>query len=196
MTGWELPTAVELGGTAYPIAADYRDILEIIDELQYGDDPAPVRQYVALSLFYDDFDAIPVEHREDAVTAMLWFIACGEEDDGRPGPPPVKQMDWQQDRLAIVADVNKVAGCEVRALPFLHWWTFIAYFNAIGEGQLSTLVSLREKLRRGKKLEEWERDYLARNRQRVVLQPRYTAEEKADREAAERLLRGDRGDTP
>lgn len=192
MTGWELPTAVELGGTAYPIAADYRDILEIIDELQYGDDPAPVRQYVALSLFYDDFDAIPVEHREDAVTAMLWFIACGEEDNGgRPGPPPVKQIDWQQDRLAIVADVNKVAGCEVRALPFLHWWTFIAYFNAIGEGQLSTLVSLREKLRRGKKLEEWERDYLARNRQRVVLQPRYTAEEKADREAAERLLHGE-----
>ena len=190
MTGWELPTAVELGGKAFSISADYRDILEIIEELQYGDDPAAVRQYIALSLFYEDFEAIPPEHREEAVRAMLWFIACGEEDDGRPGPPPVKQIDWQQDRMAIVADVNKAAGCEVRALPFLHWWTFIAYFNAIGEGQLSTLVSLREKLRRGKKLEDWERDYLERNRQQVVLQPRYTAEEKADRRAAERLLHG------
>lgn len=191
MSGWELPTGVDLGGTRYPIAADYRDVLEIIDILQYGEDPAPVRQYVALSLFYDDFEAIPATHREAALAAMLWFIACGEEEDTTPGPPPLRQMDWQQDRLAIVADVNKVAGCDVRALPFLHWWTFISYFHAIGEGQLSMLVSIRDKLRRGKKLEDWEREYLARNRQRVVLQPRYTAEEKAAREAAERLLHGE-----
>lgn len=87
-----------------------------------------------------------------------------------------------------MADVNKVAGCEIRALPFVHWWTFLAWFGAIGEGQLSAVVAVRDKLRRGKKLEEWEREFYRRNRARVELKPRYTPEELAERERLNRLL--------
>ena len=88
----------------------------------------------------------------------------------------------------IVADVNKVAGCEVRALPFCHWWTFIAWFNAIGEGQLSTVVSIRDKLRRGKKLEKWEQEFYRDHKRQVNLKQRYTAEELAEQERLKKLL--------
>ena len=88
----------------------------------------------------------------------------------------------------IVADVNKVVGTEIRALPFLHWWTFVSYFNAIGEGQLSTLVSIREKLRKGKKLEKWEQEYYRKNKDKVDLKKRYSAEELAEQERLKKLL--------
>lgn len=77
---------------------------------------------------------------------------------------------------------------EVRVVAFLHWWTFMAYFNAIGEGQLSTLVSIRDKLRRGKKLEKWEQEYYRKNKERVDLKKRYSAEELAEQERLKKLL--------
>ena len=88
----------------------------------------------------------------------------------------------------IVADVNKVAGTEIRVLPFLHWWTFVSYFNAIGEGQLSTLVSIREKLRKGKKLKKWEQEYYRKKKDKVDLKKRYSAEELAEQERLKKLL--------
>ena len=112
------------------------------------------------------------------------FIACGEREE-KPGP---RLLDWEQDAKVIVADVNKVAGAEIRSLPFLHWWTFVAFFNAIGEGQLSTLVSIRDKLRRGKPLEKWEREYYRKNKAMVDLKPRYSAEELAEQERIKRIL--------
>ena len=60
-----------------------------------------------------------------------------------------KLLDWQHDANLIVADINKVAGQEVRDLPFVHWWTFLAWFHGIGQGQLSTVVAIRDKLRKG-----------------------------------------------
>lgn len=97
-------------------------------------------------------------------------------------------MDWEQDAQVIVADVNKVAGIEIRALPFLHWWTLVSYFNAIGEGQLSTLVSIQEKLRKGKKLEKWEQEFYRKNKDKVDLKKRYSAEEIAEQERLKKLL--------
>lgn len=47
----------------------------------------------------------------------------------------------------------------------------MAYFNAIGEGQLSTIVSIRDKLSRHKKLEKWEQDFYKKNRKAVDLKP-------------------------
>lgn len=64
----------------------------------------------------------------------------------------------------------------------------MAFFNGIGEGQLATLVSIRDKLRRGKKLESWEREFYRDNKERVDLKRPYTAEELAQRNRLEKLL--------
>lgn len=174
MTGWDLPAALTVGGREYRINADYRDVLEVISFLQ--DEDALTGRYVALSLFYEDFDFMPREDYFQAMEEMTRFIDLGE--DPEEGPTPPKTIDWEQDRTVIVSEINKVAGLEVRALPFLHWWTFMGYFGAIGEGQLSTLVTIREKLRKGKKLESWEQDYYRRNRSRIDFKRQYTADEK------------------
>ena len=182
MSLWSLPTSARIGGVEYPINADYRDILEIFQYLDNPDQPEYVRWKVALALFYEG--EIPQQHLQEAMEYLVEFISCGDQDT-KPAP---KLMDWEQDAQVIVADVNKVAGTEIRALPFLHWWTFIAYFNAIGEGQLSTLVSIREKLRKGKKLEKWEQEYYRKNKEKVDLRKRYSAEELAEQERLKKLL--------
>lgn len=177
MTGWGLPESAFVGGREYQVNADYRDILEIIDYLQDINLDDVTRRYVAMSLFYEGFETMPRSDYRDAMAEMLRFINLGEgPEDGRPQP---KTIDWEQDRTIIAAEINKVAGLDVRGLEFLHWWTFMGFFGAIGEGQLSMLVSIREKRRKGKRLEDWERDYYRRNIHRVEFKQRYTdAEEK------------------
>ena len=94
------------------------------------------------------------------------------------------------DAGVIVAEVNKVAQQEIRALPYVHWWTFLSWFHGIGEGQLTTLVSIREKLRKGQKLEPHEKAYYQSNKGAVDLKKRYSREETETRKALERLLDG------
>nr|DAO12765.1 MAG TPA: hypothetical protein [Caudoviricetes sp.] len=117
---------------------------------------------------------------------MFWFINGGRDE--APARPQPKVIDWEQDGSLIVADVNRVAGCEVRSLQFCHWWTFLAWFQGIGEGQLSTVVSIREKRRRGKKLEAWEREFYQEHREMVDFKKRYTDEEREEQERLKRRL--------
>lgn len=179
---WSLPTSAVIGGVEYPINADFRDILDIFRYMDDPDRPEYIRWRIALALFYEG--EIPEEHQQEAMEYLAEFVTCGERDS-KPGP---KLLDWEQDAQIIVADVNKVAGRGIRSLPFLHWWTFMAYFSAIGEGQLSTLVSIRDKQRRGKKLEKWERDYYQKNKSKVDLKKRYSAAELAELKQLEKLL--------
>lgn len=186
MNGWSLPTTAVIGGVEYPISADFRDVLEIIGYLNDPDEDAYTRWRIAIGLFYEQ--EIPEEHHREAMEYLADFITCGQKDDGKkPGPI---LLDWEQDCQLIVADVNKVAGQEIRTLPFVHWWTFLAWFHAIGEGQFSTIVSIRDKRRRGKKLEKWEQEFYRENKSRVDLKKRYSAEELAEREQLEKLLGG------
>ena len=186
MTPWILPESAEIGGVTYLLNTDFRDMLEIMQYLNDPDQPEYLRWRVAVALFYEGEEPVPEEHLQEAMEYLADFIACGEKD-AKPGP---KLLDWEQDAQAIVADVNKVAGTEIRSMPYMHWWTFLSYFQAIGEGQLSTLVSIRDKLRRGKKLEKWEQEYYRKNSDRVNLRKRYSAEELAEQERLKKLLGG------
>ena len=183
MTPWRLPQTAEIGGSVYKLNTDFRDILEIMGYLDDPDKPEYLRWQIALALFYEG--DIPPAHQQEAMEHLAAFISCGEAENAKPGP---KLLDWDQDALAIVADVNRVAGTEIRALPYLHWWTFLSYFHAIGEGQLSMLVSIRDKLRKGKKLEKWERDFYRENKSRVDLKKKYSADELAEQEQLKKLL--------
>ena len=186
MSGWALPETAEIGGDTYKINADFRDILDIIARLNGPEREEQTGLYVALALFYEGFEGMPKEDWGEAVGWMFRFLNGGEEErDARPRP---KTIDWEQDRAIIVADVNRVAGQEVRALPFCHWWTFLAWFNGIGEGQLSTVVSIREKRRRGKKLTDWEREFYQENRDKVEFRKRYSPREREEQERLKRLL--------
>lgn len=185
MTGWSLPTRAVFGGKTYQLHADYRDILEIFSYLNDPDLPEYLRWSIALALFYDD--PVPGEHQQEAMEYLARFISGGEAETAAPGP---KLIDWEQDSAMIVADVNKAAGQEIRALPFVHWWTFLSWFHAIGQGQLSTVVSIRDKMARGKKLEDWEKTFYRENKHKVELKKRYSQQELQTRQQLELLLEG------
>lgn len=177
MNAWALPMAAEFGGMEYKINADFRDVLEIIDYLTDEKRPEFLRWQIALGLFYDG--VIPHVYHQDAMKYLADFISYGEKNS-KPGP---KLIDWQLDANMIVADINKVAGKEIRALSFLHWWTFLSYFYGIGEGQLSTVVSIRSKKAKGKKLEKWEQEYYSANKSLIDLKHPETEEIRAEKES-------------
>lgn len=176
MDAWSLPKSARIGGAEYLINVDFRDVLEIIKYLTDDSRPDFLRWQIAVSLFYDG--EIPGDHQQEAMECLADFISYGERE-GKPGP---KLLDWEQDAQLIIGDVNKVAGKEIRALPFLHWWTFLSYFYGIGEGQLSTVVSIRNKKKRGKKLEKWEEEYYRDNKSRVDFKSPKTEADKAAQE--------------
>lgn len=152
MNAWTLPVCVTVGGQPRAVYTDYRDILYLLNWLD-GPRGAALRPderwYVALALFYRDFAALDPALYPEAAAALAAFLAAGQP----AAPAGPRLIDWQKDAGLIVAGVNRAAGCEVRALPYLHWWSFIAWFAAIGEGALATVVAIREKLARGKRLE-------------------------------------------
>ena len=182
MNLWELPRSASVGGREYEIRTDFREILKIIEELNNPDIPEWIRWHIAIGSFF--VGEIPAENKREAMNFLAEFISY-QELETKPGPV---LMDWKQDAKAIVADVNKVAGKEVRAMPYLHWWTFLSYFHAIGEGQFSTMVSIRDKLRKGRQLEKWEKEYYRENKERVDLKKRYSAEELAEQQRLKNLL--------
>lgn len=180
---WDLPGTKVLGGKTYSLHCDFRDILEIFSYLDDPELPDFVKWRVALRLFYGA--DIPEKDRQEAMAYFTEFLTMGKT--GAPGP---QLLCWRHDAPVIIGEVNRVAGREIREMPFLHWWTFLSWFHSVGEGQLSFLVALRNKLRKGQKLEDWERTYYRENREQVDLPKRYTSAEKRERDALLALLDG------
>ena len=86
-------------------------------------------------------------------------IDHGSVDNGRPSP---RTMDWTQDANLIFPAVNKAAGFEVRGVDYMHWWTFMGYFMEIRDTTYATILGLRGKKARGKKLEKDEKELYMR----------------------------------
>ena len=186
MTGpWTLPTRAVIEDRVYQIHSDYRDVLELLrwlDGTAAPDLDAATRWYVAMRLFYPDFAAMPRQDWEPATRFLMEFLAAGRPDPRHPGP---RLVDWQRDAPRIAAGNRQATGQEVRALPYLHWWSFLSAFDAIGEGSFATVVAIRDKLRRGKKLEGWELEFYRSHRAAVDLRP---APGDADEAEKQRLL--------
>lgn len=186
MTGFTLPRQAVIEGKTYAIHTDFRDILEIFSYLEDPDLPEYIRWQVALGLFYDE--PLPDAHVPKGAEYFAWFVNGGKEDTQPPGP---KLLDWERDAQMIVADVNKVAGREIRQLPYIHWWTFLSWFHGIGEGQLSTVISIRQKRAEGRKLESWEADFYRRNKTLVDLPTKLSREEQAQKQRLMQMLQSE-----
>ena len=161
MNLWVLPTTHTIHGTTYALNTDFRDILEIIEHLNDEKTPEYLRWKIAVALFYEE-DVLDSDMQE-AMEYLAEFISVGSANE-KPGP---KLLDWKQDSQMIVSGVNKVAGKEIRSVQYMHWWTFIGLFHEIGEGQLSTIISIRHKRATGKKLEKWEQEFYRENREKI-----------------------------
>lgn len=188
-----LPETLTVGDRAYSIRTDYRDVLQVFEAFQDPELYPEEKHICSIYLLFKDFscaddvDAAVEEgfDAEEAVRQIAWFIAAGrpERDDKSPST-----YSWQQDEQMIFASVNKVAGTETRELPYLHWWTFLGYFNEVGEGTFSFIVGIRDKMNNGKKLEEFEKEFLRKNRKLVEIKPALTKEEQREEDEYKALL--------
>lgn len=183
----ELPKTLKVGDDFYPVETDYRNILVIMLACADPDlEPGQKLEIMMCRLYRDGFDKIPPELQEEAAGQAKWFIDCGQEDDDKK--PIKKLMDWEQDARILFPAINKVAGYETRSVPYLHWWTFAGYFMEIEDGTFSTVLGIRQKLAKGKKLEKWEQEFRRENKELCDLKKRYTAEEQAEIDYWNKLL--------
>lgn len=155
-----LPKTLNVGGKNYKIRSDYRDIFRIISAFNDPELSNQEKVYVCMAKIYVDFESIPKDDFEAAYKAAISFIECNNKND-RPNP---KIIDWEKDEQLMFPAINKVAGYEVRAVPYLHWWTFLGYFQGIDrEDTWGFILTIRQKRAKHKKLEKYEQDFYNAN---------------------------------
>ena len=170
-----LPTSLNVAGEEYPIRTDYRVILTIFAAFNDPNLNDREKFTICLSCLYK---VIPDDY-EEAMKQAMWFID-GAELLGNGSS--VRLMDWEQDEGMIFAAVNRVAGKEIRAVEYLHWWTFLGFFYEIGEGRFATVVGIRSKMAKGKQLTKEERELLRDSGDTIKLKTRYSDEEIEEQE--------------
>ena len=181
MVEYELPTSVILNNTAHTIRnnGDFRMVLDCFKLLQDEELDDNERRLACLVVFYDELDGLDSIYKlgniEEATKQMFSFFNCNQESVGIKTPGKV--VDWSRDALMIISAVNKVAGKEIRAEKYVHWWTFMSYYMAIGESSLATVINIRLKLLKGKKLEKFEREYVDENPDLFTRHDSYTQDE-------------------
>lgn len=125
------------------------------------------RLYAALIIFYEDFEDIEdIIDRQDMIKdlsdAMFLFFNQGQEElQSNTGGH--KLIDWDKDSNLICSAINNISKQEIRSLEYLHWWTFLGYYTAIGECPLSNIVAIRYKIANGEKLEKHEKKFVQDN---------------------------------
>lgn len=193
MYAWELPTSLEVGGKEYAIRTDYRVILDILAAMNDPEIFVPgmteeekkmEQSMTMLQILYIDFDSMPPKDWQEAMKKAVDFIDCGIKGDDKPKP---RSMDWEQDAPIIAPEISKIAGRDIR-IGETHWWEFFGYYLGIGEGAFNTIVSIREKKRKGKKLEKWEKEFYRNNKSLVDLRAKKVERSEEEKEELRKLF--------
>lgn len=157
----QLPTTLDVNGVAYKIRSDYRDILKIFSAFNAPELNDREKAYVLLHQIYVNFDSVPHNDYQAAYEAAFSFIDFTIHDD-QPSP---RIVNWDKDEQLIFPAINKIAGFEVRSTQYMHWWTFLGYFQGIDRDDTWGFVLLiRQKRAKHKQLEKNEREFFNANR--------------------------------
>ncbi len=176
-----LPRELNVNGTDRAIRTDYRVALLIFQAYADPELTDQEKTFVMLDCLYEDLENIPPEDYQEAADRAVWFLDGGNsQNDNSQQQQAKKVMDWEQDEQIIFSAVNKVAGYETRAKDYIHWWTFLGYFNEIGEGILATVINIRSKKNKGKKLEKYEEDFYREHKSMIDLKVKMSEEEQTE----------------
>lgn len=173
---WDLPIAIEINGKQHPIRnkCDYRVILDVICALNDNELTDDEKVQCALFIFYENISQI--NDFDTAIKEMFRIINNGEEEQTHDNKPPL--MDWQHDFPQLAPPISRVLGYDIRTPDkYTHWYSFLGGYMEIGECTFSTIVSIRSKRAKGKKLDNWEVEYLREHRNMVELPKKLSKEE-------------------
>lgn len=182
----QLPKKLEVNGIPRTIRSDYRVALLIFQAFADIEMPESDKAVTMLECLYEDYKLLLPEEYQEAVEKAAWFLDGGKEHEDPKDNR--KLMDWEQDEGIIFSAINKVAGCETRAMEYMHWWTFLGFYYEIGESLFSTVIGIRDKKSKGKKLEKHEQEFYRDNKQLIDLNTKYSPEELEEMERLNQLL--------
>lgn len=194
MDCYTLPRSLEVGGKEYEIRTDYRVIIDILTAMNDDsifepgmteEEKQQERVFTMLQILYVDFDSIPPSGWKEAAEKACEFIDCGMVDDGKKKP---RIMDWTQDAPIIIPAINKNTHEDVRSAKYMHWWTFFGLYTEVGESTFATVVSIRNKLSKGKKLEKWEKEFYHNNRKLIDLRKKHVERSEEEKDEIRALL--------
>jgi hypothetical protein len=185
----QLPKKLNVNGQDLAIRSDFRVALLIFQAYSDSDLTDQEKYMVMLECLFEDLSTLSSEDIQEAANKATWFLDGGNVTSGEINHNQDKKvMDWEQDEQLIFSAVNKIAGYETRSTEYLHWWTFLGFFNEIGEGLFTTIINIRNKRNKHKKLDKAEQEFYRNNKSLIDLKRKYTAEEKADMENLNQLL--------
>lgn len=164
---YDLPKTVLLAGQSFAVRndGDFRTVMDCFRALEDPELSKIERIISCLIIFYDGIDSVEdldkLPDLELAYKEMVRFFNCGQEEVGAKSN--YKLIDWDKDAVLICSAVNDVAQKEIRSEPYIHWWTFMGWYMAIGQCSLSSIVSIRHKRATGQKLEKYENQFVREN---------------------------------
>ena len=183
---YDLQTAVEVGDKTFNIRnkGDFRMVLDCFEAINDSTLTEAERLISCCIIFYEDFNSIAdllenMDILEQLQNEMIRFFNGGE-DSVSGNAKQHRLIDWTKDSNLICSAINNVAKQEIRSLKYLHWWTFLGYYNAIGECPLTTIVSIRYKIAEGKKLEKYEVKFQQDNPEYFNIDMRSAEQKEAD----------------
>lgn len=166
---YDIPTSITIQDKSFSIRnkGDYRVVLDCFSALNDTELSEQERMIACLIIFYEDLNSVDdinnLPDVEEAVKKMYDFFNCGEEDIGAKANH--RLIDWDKDSQMICAAINKVSNKEIRLEPYIHWWTFMGYYTAVGDSLLAQVVGIRHKIVTNKKLEKYEQQFKRDNPQ-------------------------------
>lgn len=184
---FDIPISLSVGNQSLAIRkkGDYRLVLDcfgMLNDMEYTENE---RVYGTLMMFYEQFnsleDLMVFPQLNEAVSKMYWFFNCGDQT-GIGANKHYKLIDWEGDSQLIASAINHVANKEIRFEEYIHWWTFMGYYLAIGESPLATIVGIRSKIMEGKKLEKYEQKFKSDNPQYFIWDNKTLEDKKAEAE--------------
>lgn len=187
MAGYKLPLSLSIGERVYPVNYGWQNAIEILIDFQNPEYTHAEKVASMLRKLLPDWMELPSEHIQEAIEKACAFLDCGRKPDDRHRP---RIMDWEQDAEIIIPAVNHVAGTEVRLNPDIHWWTFFGWYMSIGEGLFATVLRIRGKKSKGKKLEKWEEEFFRENKHLIELHAPETDEMRKEKDNILKWLNG------
>lgn len=179
-----LPTTLNIGGKDYDIRTDYRDCLTVITAFEDSELSDLEKMIITVKIIYMN----PPKDIQEAYEKAVWFLDCGKKLDEVNIKNKPQLYDWKQDEQMIFSAINKVAGKEIRAESYMHWWTFMGLFNEIGEGMFASVVNIRNKKAKHKKLEKYEQEMYRENRDIIDLHSKKKQRSDEEKAALKQML--------
>lgn len=166
---YSLQTSISINQASFHITnkGDFRMVLDCFRALNDPDLSPQEQLYSCLIIFYEELNSIEdiirnMRNLEQLESEMNKFFNGGDAEVDTHATH-YHLIDWDKDSNLICSAINNVAKQEVRSLDYLHWWTFLGYYMAIGDCALATIVSIRNKIAKGTKLETYEKKFRAEN---------------------------------